>query len=1378
MKRNSKNNKVLRAIAVGLAVMITVTAVPATTMAEIVPDTPVFDQTGSDKDKVEIPEEVQNATQELKDAAFAQPSTPSTPDTQSSTPSTPDTQPSTPSTSDNQSSESQPAASDKPASVADGIDKAQEVVKTITLDKEGNQIPVDNLIKGKVKGTDGQGNEISEDVTAKDVSNDLNNAENLLNPDGKKDNNKLTGVYGDIESLQNKINNYYAENLALDKMLNAFTQEADGSLSFADLKNPNVTYNIAGIPVTDANGTQVTDESGKARLQFVLTMNTKKEDGTPSSSSVNLSNSFNRTDDSGDNSKKEGEQAGNAIRFAQNAAGAGSEGEANSNMTKAISAIEEAEKLFSEDSNKLDEAEAAVKQAQDNLAELKKQADKAEKAYNEIKDFVESEDGATKNATALNEQLKAAEKKANSLRDAAVEEQKKLAGSEELLKLLEDIKDASDKVDKEYKEKGKTSTKDGYCDKADELCKLLIEYYIKTGQLTVDGKSLGEGQTLEIGAAFEYSLTYKVPDKDNKTKITTDNNGVPTYGTKDQTDKYDIPIGGKSANEHFNSNTMAFMDDQGFIHANKNDDNRIVVNIKGKDDAGNEIIVATGYFNYRDNDDGSIYIYAREIDDPVVTQHYDAVTGSAEIPEQWSDPVDPTPAQYGYFNGGKEGTDINTLYNEDSGNLDQVFDISMKDDNGEDVVVAKIVPDFGKDALGLIDYGTPSGSETESDGVTTKIEYNPVGDPVVRDYNTDPLAVVNKSGNGANKVINEELGRKGENVGIWNLDGTVRGETKKLVREVDLEAGDIVEVHYHTLLGQDKTFKITKDDSDVDAVFNRNRNWIEFIDDVLAHLLDTANYEITVYRTEDEYNGIVGDVYQTYEKKTTTTTVEESSKSVSSDKNKDYKTSSEAESALNSAIATELSGYSYDASTKTYTKTEGNTVTKATVTKSTSDYEAVVDYYKVLGVKVWPIYETFYKYSYEISFTSTTTETATVTEEKKIATKCFDTIQYARTEKIPYDPGKPAELIAEKKEAVTGTPAYDIMSLKWKTDDDSETKAKEQKLLATNDDGRTVNGIDYKEKLAQIAEAGQKILDYTSLAEKVTAAKEASETLLDMLKNFTYPSEPAATADAQSATADAQTTEKQTKTDYSFDEKSDNYIGKILGGFREKVDTSIKLVEAAKEKRDDLGEEIKKARKIVDNTVLPTFEDETAAAPGGSNLPNANNNNTDDDSDDDDYPTGSGDGGAGYPAATTISGPTLTPVALYSGTTTSATGTAAPATGRGTTTGRNAAVLGARAENPDETEIATTKDGIVVSKVDQPAASDDTKDTAETENKELARLSNNEVPLAATPYEEGLNLNLLWLLAVAVVCASGIYGYERHRRKAAVNEETKKFKKN
>lgn len=96
-------------------------------------------------------------------------------------------------------------------------------------------------------------------------------------------------------------------------------------------------------------------------------------------------------------------------------------------------------------------------------------------------------------------------------------------------------------------------------------------------------------------------------------------------------------------------------------------------------------------------------------------------------------------------------------------------------------------------------------------------------------------------------------------------------------------------------------------------------------------------------------------------------------------------------------------------------------------------------------------------------------------------------------------------------------------------------------------------------------------------------------------------------------------------------------------------------------------------------------------------------------------------------------------------------------------------VLGVKAE-----EMNDTKKNVVDENKD--ATKDDTKKSEEG-SKSPTKVADPETPLADTPFEEGTNMNLLWLLGAAAAAGAGAYGYDKHRKKVAANDEAKKYKK-
>lgn len=164
------------------------------------------------------------------------------------------------------------------------------------------------------------------------------------------------------------------------------------------------------------------------------------------------------------------------------------------------------------------------------------------------------------------------------------------------------------------------------------------------------------------------------------------------------------------------------------------------------------------------------------------------------------------------------------------------------------------------------------------------------------------------------------------------------------------------------------------------------------------------------------------------------------------------------------------------------------------------------------------------------------------------------------------------------------------------------------------------------------------------------------------------------------------------------------------------------------------------------------------------------------DGDDDDSSSeepGSGDAGVAVTGTIMASAGTIPVIPLPA----TAAGVAGARTGRRTS---RSGVAGVRVDNGEGDGVANGEGDASKNVVEPKAvASTNGKDkNAAGSDKKLVKLENNKVPLADKPFEEGTNMNLLWLLAAATAAGAGAYGYGKHRKNVAAADEVKKYKKN
>lgn len=105
----------------------------------------------------------------------------------------------------------------------------------------------------------------------------------------------------------------------------------------------------------------------------------------------------------------------------------------------------------------------------------------------------------------------------------------------------------------------------------------------------------------------------------------------------------------------------------------------------------------------------------------------------------------------------------------------------------------------------------------------------------------------------------------------------------------------------------------------------------------------------------------------------------------------------------------------------------------------------------------------------------------------------------------------------------------------------------------------------------------------------------------------------------------------------------------------------------------------------------------------------------------------------------------------------------------GAAAANTAGVLGVRADAGDQAADNAAIVNVADNKVALDATPDGSKKAATEDSKKGVKIANSETPLAATPFEEGMNPNYLWLLLVAAAIIAGVVAYERHKKKVEAN---------
>lgn len=619
---------------------------------------------------------------------------------------------------------------------------------------------------------------------------------------------------------------------------------------------------------------------------------------------------------------------------------AADDAEAAKDVAVSTGSESEAREAVDEAGKSADEAQNAVDAAQKKVDDAQAEYDKAYAAYQDALKKSQEADGSLNEAgNELNEAVEDvddAQEAAEDYKDAAdaaLENVKKEGMSLILAQ--------RDKVEGIYENHGKT---EAYWAATRTLNNMIVEYYLLAANADVDKDSIrfgAEYDTTEFKVITDY-------EKNEEGAYEVDENGnyIPIYTTITYTD-----------------NTKDDTGEVNWIKANSDKDNRTVcvyeVQVRDEDnnlvyDSDNKPVMKTvvKYYNYKWNDDGTIYIVEKTWDSE------DDGEIIAEVPAV--DAVDPT---YGYVDSN------NNELTRDENDAKQL----VKTVDGTEVVA---IPDEN-DLRGTTST-LPEDTVVRNGNKTTTTTYTK-GDENTT-YAFGDTQVVNTEGTGATKVTDYDRDRSGSK-------DDMKREVSSLLNQYDVNAGYTIKIHYESLF-QNKDYTIDN--------YNSSVNFWTQLDDWLADFLGTSEYTIEVVHTEDTVEGIIGTTTADYTVTTTEVSTENKNKN-----GKGYKSENGAKEGAESKKTSIIEDYRKQLGDGS-TCVEQNGVYTITSADGTKSYELRFD------VDVdWYISSGKWRYEYELDYSVKTTTTTTTTENKTIATQAYGAQYYnyvqtsAGTEAVP-----------------------------------------------------------------------------------------------------------------------------------------------------------------------------------------------------------------------------------------------------------------------------------------------------------------------------------------------------------------------------------------
>ena len=576
MRRNVKNDKVLRAITIGLATMIAVTSTPVTVLAEGNSETndntnvtPGTDTPNPDGDNSNVGNSGNNNENNNNNNDNNNENNNNNNNSNIILVKSPEVY----------------AAQQAVAPASTAIDTAQDYVVGNNT-KNIDPLPV-------INGSADNNTITQQEIDA--LAGDLSNGEDYVN--GNKEKN-ITGVSNDLGNLAQAIidiNNIDTSDCGAQELINAANGLVgpEGEFVLDEDGNPIQATDADGNPLyeKDEDGNDILEKPIYVRKAQIIKTELSQEDGTKKDTDV---------------AKETNDNADSVLENVQNSYNASTKTEAERFIGEAENALNLANLNLADADKALADADADAKRARELYEGAVAAAEQAQTQAEERAKL--ALDGAIQDSAAAQSALKNALDKANALKDEADQALEDYKKSEENITLIENIKKAQDALQKEIDTNIANKEGDNYAKLARALCNLLVEYYVKNDPDYKEGFEIGKDFSTELISGW--NQLDGVDDDGNPILSECEDLGDGKYNHTYEAQTTSLT---KGVNTNYKDHWIS-----GFIDGEKSGTDRSTnfgfnfVVVKYKDKDGKEV---TKYYDYMPNyTDGTFEIFERSFD--------------------------------------------------------------------------------------------------------------------------------------------------------------------------------------------------------------------------------------------------------------------------------------------------------------------------------------------------------------------------------------------------------------------------------------------------------------------------------------------------------------------------------------------------------------------------------------------------------------------------------------------------------------------------------------------------------------------------------------------------------------------------------------------